>query len=78
MTYGSVNNRWEAEKMGSSEGYILRKNVLTRLKGNHVSLCCRLCREPIEEGEEVTSKSHAGRVTKVYHKACYEGLFLDV
>jgi len=65
--------------MGSSECYyVMRKSVLTGLSTRHGSIHCRVCGEPIEEGEEVVSKSTSRNNVKLSHRDCWEKLFLDV
>jgi len=59
--------------------YLMRKSVLTGLTRRYGSARCKICRVPIEVGEQVVSKSHGGRVgVKLYHKSCYDSLFLDI
>jgi len=58
--------------------YLMRKSVLTGLNRRHGFVSCKVCRAPIEEGEQVISKGHGGRSIKLYHKGCYESLFIDV
>jgi len=56
----------------------MKKNVLTGLSRRHGPVCCKACGEAVEIGQKVVSKQNTRNNTKVFHKDCYEGLFLDV
>ena len=63
--------------MGSQTVYIMRKSVLTGLGRRYGSVCCKVCGEPIENGDRVLSKTSKNH-TKVCHEKCWEKLFIDL
>ena len=37
---------------------------------------CERCKKPIAEGDEVVSRSKRGGKVRVFHKTCWEGMFV--
>jgi len=65
----------------TDSSYVMRRAVLSRLENQGSSLICPKCERSVELGDEVVSRSSGkpGGYTlrKIYHRACWESLFID-
>jgi hypothetical protein len=57
--------------------YVMWGSVFTRLLNRFGKVECFRCNKPICIGDLVVSSGNTSRV-KIYHKACFDKLYVDV
>jgi hypothetical protein len=58
--------------------YVLDNHRFSRLHTAYGGVFCRKCGKALRVGDLVVSNNNGGCSVKLYHKVCWDSLFLDL